>query len=60
MMVLHNKVTGLTAFALKEANIGKIINLISNDFKSIEDHAYIMCTGILIPIILALASIISY
>ena len=32
MTALHNKVMSLTAFAVKEANIGKVINLISSDF----------------------------
>ncbi len=32
MLALHDKVTSLTAFAVKEANIGKIINLISIDY----------------------------
>ena len=60
MLNIHKKVTSLTAFAIKEANIGKIINLISNDFNNIEGSAFIILTTINLPITLTIASIISY
>ncbi|EAR88911.2 ABC transporter C family protein (macronuclear) [Tetrahymena thermophila SB210] len=38
MKVLYKKVSSLSAFSVKEANVGKLINLISNDLQTLEQR----------------------
>ena len=36
MTSLFHKIINLTSFSIKEANLGKLINLTSNDLNSVE------------------------
>ncbi|KAL4478038.1 hypothetical protein ABPG72_013477 [Tetrahymena utriculariae] len=54
--ILYDKVSNLSAYSVKKANIGKIINMISSDFSSFENNGVYIFHCILSPFLLALAS----
>lgn len=50
MKVLYTKISSLSAFSVKEANIGKLVNLISNDLSTIEYKSNVMFALLSIPL----------
>ncbi|EAR99877.2 ABC transporter family protein (macronuclear) [Tetrahymena thermophila SB210] len=54
--ILYDKVSNLSAYSVKKANVGKIINMISSDFSSFENNGVYIFHCILSPFLLVLAS----
>ncbi|EAS02358.2 ABC transporter family protein (macronuclear) [Tetrahymena thermophila SB210] len=53
--ILYQKVSNLSAFSVKKANVGKIINMISSDFSIFEVRAVNIFTTALAPITLSIS-----
>ncbi|KAL4456646.1 hypothetical protein ABPG74_000753 [Tetrahymena malaccensis] len=53
MKVLYKKVSSLSAFSVKEANVGKLINLISNDLQTLEQrfNAIFLLLSVPLPLV---------
>ncbi|EAR99967.2 ABC transporter family protein (macronuclear) [Tetrahymena thermophila SB210] len=59
--VLFQKIQSLSAFQIKEANVGKLVNLVSNDLNLLEMKSYqIICLLSLPPPIIAVGLILYY
>lgn len=58
MMVLYKKINGLSFFSIKQASIGKLVNLLSNDFTFVETKIYCMISTAYLPFSLLFGSII--
>lgn len=48
--LVYKKLTLLNAFSIKEANVGKIINLISGDLSLLEYHFVLIFTAAILPV----------
>ncbi|KAL4428720.1 hypothetical protein ABPG74_001874 [Tetrahymena malaccensis] len=58
---LFLKVSSLSAFSIKEANVGKLVNLVSNDLNLLEMKSYSIITLLTLPApIIAVALILYY
>ncbi|EAR97927.3 ABC transporter C family protein (macronuclear) [Tetrahymena thermophila SB210] len=57
---LYIKVSSLSANTIKDANIGKLINLISGDLSSIEYMSYVIMCFTIIPFCLIFVALILY
>ncbi|KAL4505504.1 hypothetical protein ABPG72_002566 [Tetrahymena utriculariae] len=53
MKVLYKKVSSLSAYSVKEANVGKLINLISNDLQTLEQrfNAIFLLLSVPLPLV---------
>ncbi|EAS02536.2 ABC transporter C family protein (macronuclear) [Tetrahymena thermophila SB210] len=60
MKVIYSKISSLSAFSVKEANVGKLINLISNDLTTLEQRCNIMFAVLSIPLPLVASTIYLY
>ena len=50
ILLMYTKVSRLTAFTAKSAELGKIINLLSSDFNSIETKLPFILAGLMFPL----------
>ena len=57
---MYEKVISLTNYSMKKANIGKIINLVSNDLNVAEHKIVLLFTSMNLPIFLILSGIVLY
>lgn len=53
--ILYEKVSNLSAYSVKKANVGKIINMISSDFSSFESKSVTIFHSILAPVTLTIS-----
>ncbi len=58
VLLMYAKVSGLTSFNSKSSELGKIINLLSSDFNSIEAKLPYMMAGLTFPLALIGGTII--
>lgn len=56
--ILYDKVSNLSAFSVKRANVGKIINMISSDFNSFESKGVYIFHTLLAPITFTASSVL--
>jgi ATP-binding cassette subfamily C (CFTR/MRP) protein 4 len=56
--LVFKKMTQLNAYSIKEANVGKIINLISGDLSLLEYHFVVVFQILILPVILIFGSAI--
>ncbi|CAD8094625.1 unnamed protein product [Paramecium sonneborni] len=56
--IVFNKLTDLSSFSIKEANIGKILNLISGDINQLEQVLYMILQSSVILISIGVGSLI--
>jgi len=54
---LYDKISNLSAYSVKKANIGKIINMISSDFNTFESKGCYIFHSLLAPITLTISSV---
>jgi len=60
MMALYQKVSKLTSFAIKSANVGKLFNLVSNDLNTLEMKSFLFISTIISPMTLFFTCVILY
>jgi len=60
MKSLYLKISSLSAFTVKEANVGKLVNLVSNDLNTVEVKSYLIMCLVVIPFGLIAVAIILY
>ncbi|EAS02538.2 ABC transporter C family protein (macronuclear) [Tetrahymena thermophila SB210] len=60
MKVIYSKISSLSAYSVKEANVGKLVNLISNDLTTLEQRCNIMFAVLSIPLPLVASAIYLY
>ncbi|EAR89072.2 ABC transporter family protein (macronuclear) [Tetrahymena thermophila SB210] len=60
MKILYQKISSLSAFSIKKANVGKLINLVSNDLNLLEFKSLSIINMLLVPFILIAVGIILY
>lgn len=60
MKSLYMKVSNLSAFTIKEANIGKLVNLVSGDLTTIEVKSYLIICLSIVPIGLVSVAVVLY
>ncbi|KAL4462373.1 hypothetical protein ABPG72_003266 [Tetrahymena utriculariae] len=60
MKAIYSKISSLSAFSVKEANIGKLVSLISNDLTTLEQRCNIMFAVLSIPLPLVASVIYLY
>ncbi|KAL4498906.1 hypothetical protein ABPG73_003703 [Tetrahymena malaccensis] len=60
MKILYQKISSLSAFSIKQANVGKLINLVSNDLNLLEFKSLSIINMLIIPFILIAVGIILY
>ncbi|KAL4493366.1 hypothetical protein ABPG73_007173 [Tetrahymena malaccensis] len=60
MKILYQKITTLSAFSLKQANVGKLVNLVSNDLNTLDNKGLCMIKIITVFIDLTVVAIILY
>ena len=58
MGALFNKVNSMSSFTIKDANIGKLVNLASNDFNSVETKIFPFFLLLMLPLTLIAATFI--
>ncbi|KAL4496522.1 hypothetical protein ABPG72_014752 [Tetrahymena utriculariae] len=54
------KVSSLSAFSIKEANVGKLVNLVSNDLNLLEMNSYYIITMLTLPAPIIAVALILY
>lgn len=60
MKSLYMKISNLSAFTIKEANIGKLVNLVSGDLTTIEVKSYLIISLTVIPLGLIAVAVVLY
>jgi len=55
--LLYDKISNLSAYSVKKANVGKIINMISSDFNTFESKGCYIFHSLLAPITLTISSV---
>ncbi|KAL4446519.1 hypothetical protein ABPG74_001260 [Tetrahymena malaccensis] len=60
MKTLYQKVSSLSAYTIKEANVGKLVNIVSSDLTTIEVKSFLIISLTVIPFGLISVAVVLY
>jgi ATP-binding cassette subfamily C (CFTR/MRP) protein 4 len=60
MNILYSKINSLTAYSIKEANVGKLVNMISADLNLIDMKFFLVVNIMMAPAFLVMLVIVLY
>ncbi|KAL4472067.1 hypothetical protein ABPG72_007116 [Tetrahymena utriculariae] len=60
MKTLYQKVSSLSAYTIKEANVGKLVNIVSSDLTTIEVKSFLIISLMVIPFGLIAVAVVLY